>query len=204
LPPSYKTEELPMKRSVFGFLLVLAISTVVSAEMPARKPLDQGAWRVYSRNLLVKLFPANEAKIDKIVFVFKQDGEINAHSSYETNTITIHSGILGFVKSEDEFAMVLGHEYAHILLKHFARFKAVVWFSQELDVEATTEQEMAADQTAREATTRAGFNPCASYTLNRHLSEYYADPTGSDPLYLMGLERVRAAKLFCENSSKKL
>lgn len=76
----------------------------------------------------------------------EQNAEINAYADSVNSQITVFTGLLDFVNSADELAVVLAHEVCH--LKHG-------------DIGAVMHQEKRADICGYDLMQRAGYNPQA-------------------------------------------
>lgn len=77
---------------------------------------------------------------------------INASAQYHwwKSKIVIHRGIIKFAHNNDQIAFVLGHEMAHIILKHD---------------HSTWANEYAADRLGMFLITKAGYNGCKGLSI---------------------------------------
>jgi predicted Zn-dependent protease len=80
--------------------------------------------------------------------------------------IYLNTGLLSFVRSEDELAMVLGHEISHVELRHTAPnlLKSV------MSLGYSKYQEFDADEAGMRLAAAAGYDPKAAVTLFRRLT----------------------------------
>jgi predicted Zn-dependent protease len=97
-------------------------------------------------------------------FTVREDPTINAFA-LPGGHIFVNTGLLGFVQSEDELAVVLGHEISHIELRHTTPnlIRTV------LSLGYTKYQEFDADDAGVRLAASAGYNPRAAITLFRNL-----------------------------------
>ena len=108
-----------------------------------------------------KIVSANRISIAPRL-VISNSQEVNASSA--GLRITVNRGMLGFVKNQDEMALVLGHELAHYKLGHS---------------HSTPSNEYAADSLGAVMENRAGYNSCNGaaviYRFHSHDSSTHPD-----------------------------
>ena len=67
--------------------------------------------------IMNKLFPAADLPKNSLPVLIVEDEQVNA-AIYDGKTVVVNSGLLTFVKNNDELAAVLAHELGHALAKH--------------------------------------------------------------------------------------
>jgi beta-barrel assembly-enhancing protease len=92
--------------------------------------------------------------------------------------IYITSAMLQFLQSDDELAAILGHEIAHVDLRHCAeRYQRLSKLRPWLfTVEYGKYQELDADAAGLRLSTQAGYDPTAAVALYRRFALAYAPP----------------------------
>ena len=110
------------------------------------------------QDVKVRVTQAAGIRIGPISLV--NSSEINAHADSDNQRITIYTGMLNFVNSADELAVVLAHEVCHLL---------------ENDVGAVMEQEKQADICGRDLMQKAGYNPQAGVRYHSRYIQQYGD-----------------------------
>jgi predicted Zn-dependent protease len=106
------------------------------------------------------------AKASTTTFTVRDDATVNAFA-LPGGYIFVNTGLLDFVKTEDELAVVLGHEVSHTELRHTApnMLKTVVSFGY------TKYQEFDADEAGVRLAAAAGYKAhAAAVTLFRRLA----------------------------------
>lgn len=117
-------------------------------------------------------------------------------------TVQLSTGVLGFVRSDDELASVLAHELAHNILRHRRRLDAMGiqrGFLQQFGRSArlTRESELEADRLGIRLMARAGYDPQAAlaYVARAMTRPDYGEggthPRGRDRLAAMREEIAR-------------
>lgn len=103
----------------------------------------------------------NANKLDKRIpiSVARNLNVSNAHSSKIDKTITIYTGMLPYIDSDDELAAVLSHETAHSLDAYDGMGK---WISMTLN---SKQYEYKADLVGIDLMVKAGYNPIAAITV---------------------------------------
>ncbi len=107
--------------------------------------------------------------------------------------VFVTSGLLGFVENEAELAIVLGHEIAHVDLRHCVeryqyqyRLKnagapEIGWLVEMAHRMATmgfsSYQESEADAAGEELVIKAGYNPQAAVSLFLRMKKYFGEPS---------------------------
>ena len=101
----------------------------------------------------------------KYRFTVREDATINAFA-LPGGYIYINTGLLSFVRSEDELAMVLGHEISHVELRHTAPnvLKSV------MSMGYSKYQEFDADEAGARLAAAAGYDSKAAVTLFQRLA----------------------------------
>lgn len=98
-------------------------------------------------------------------FTVREDSTLNAFA-LPGGYIYVNTGLLLFVKSEDELAMVLGHEISHIELRH----TAPTLMKTVLSLGYRKYQEFDADDAGTRLAVAAGYKPEAALKLFQRLA----------------------------------
>jgi predicted Zn-dependent protease len=98
-------------------------------------------------------------------FTVREDSTLNAFA-LPGGYIYVNTGLLSFVKSEDELAVVLGHEVSHIELRH----TAPNLLKTALSLGYTKYQEFDADEAGVRLAAAAGYKPGAAVVLFQRLA----------------------------------
>ena len=108
--------------------------------------------------------------------------------------VYVTGAMLQFVQSDDELAAILGHEMAHVDLRHCAeRYQRLSKLRPWLfTVEYGKYQELDADAAGLRLTTQAGYDPAAAVALYRRFAQTYAPPPAA-PASTPVSEAARAA-----------
>lgn len=115
-------------------------------------------------SVYTKLIQANNLKNVQLYIV--KSPEINAMNVNQGEGIVVYTGMMKFIKNNDELAMVLGHELGHNL-----------WHS-----------EARADEYGAKYAIKAGFNYCKGALLFKSKEFKYGDY----PIHPPGAERWKA------------
>jgi len=151
----------------------------------------------------LKLLSANHIK-ERITFNVEQDrSSVNAHSIETDNRVSITKGMLAYIESDDELAAVLGHEVAHIILRHRTypqvtpddrlrkAFKMPTDLLQDsVEYSKLQSKELDADRMGLRLMIKAGYNPNAAVSI---FQKFTSD--GSERLYSShpgGTQRIQA------------
>lgn len=113
----------------------------------------------------------NKNKLDKrVVFEIKSRNNINAYASHNNKTVTVYTGILPYLDSDDELAYLLGHEIAHILDFYEGPGK---WLSMKFN---SKQYEYKADVIGIDLMVKSGYNPIAAIAAsNKIMGEWIFD-----------------------------
>lgn len=125
-----------------------------------QKVLNVGA-KIINCNKLDKRMPIRVARNMSIM---------NATSNLTHKTVTIYTGILPYLDSDDELAFVISHEIAHSLDAYdgWGKWVAMMFNSKQYEYKA--------DLIGVDLMKKAGYNPIAAITMmNKSFSENYFD-----------------------------
>ena len=188
-------------------LLAVALATTLESSpttgrLPDRRNgINVQAWRVYTQELLEKIFPEDYDRISTVQITFVEDDEINAYASFELNVFLIHFGLLRFVRDEAEYAFIMTHEGQHILNRHGPTTRATGWFSVREDFALLRRQEITADILAMDTMRYTGIDACGGARLIAHLVRHFrTHDEPKDPYNIIGLRRKRIADYYCRQS----
>lgn len=129
-----------------------------------------------------KLLSAN--KINKrLIFRVNMDFDnVNANAEASGKVVTVYTGLLPYIDSDDELAYILGHEIGHILDDYdgILKWLVVIPLNQK-------EYEYKADLVGIDLMVKAGYNPVAAISVaNKALDEscwdsyfFWSHPRGS-------------------------
>jgi beta-barrel assembly-enhancing protease len=136
----------------------------MSATVPVDPPQDPSLQPYVDR---VGARVAAQARRKEISYRFtvREDPTLNAFA-LPGGHVYVNTGLLSFLQSEDELAMVLGHELSHIELRHTAPNV----LKQVLSLGYTKYQEFDADEAGVRLATAAGYNKKAAIKLFQRLS----------------------------------
>ena len=142
-------------------------------------------WQAYVDKLGQKLVKHSNDSEREYHFFLLDSPEINAFATADAY-IFVNKGLVAFMGSEDQLAAVIGHEIAHVVLRHPAKRRTTNLFGQSVGMvamlltgrvetyqaaDAATktliagygrEMELEADQIGAQITARAGYNPLAA------------------------------------------
>lgn len=82
------------------------------------------------RQLCMELFQKKPSSCSYNV-VFRQDDKLNAQA--DGRRVYIHSGMIRFCETDDELAIVVGHELAHNMLEHIQKKQSSILFGAIVD-----------------------------------------------------------------------
>lgn len=137
---------------------------------------------------------AKPPDITSVTVILCNDPDFNACASQpiatDSATIVVNIGCLKELKNVDELALVLGHEWSHILLGH-TRYNGVYF-------ESAINSEMYADLLGQQIARLAGYDPGYGYDLWTHVAEKFGNIGGIDHPYCLD----RAAYLNIPKSYK--
>jgi predicted Zn-dependent protease len=74
----------------------------------------------YLENLLARLVPYSQLEDKHVELVVVENSTLNAFA-VPGGIIGVHTGLLGYAKTENQLATVLAHELAHLSQRHYAR-----------------------------------------------------------------------------------
>ncbi len=111
---------------------VLLVPSLGDAQQRTRNDLEDAlrdlppAQRAEYRRMLLQLDRVSRRLLQVIpnapkVNVILAAGEKSVNAGATTGKVIVAEGLLRFVKSDDELAMILGHEFAHLTQDHVAR-----------------------------------------------------------------------------------
>ena len=182
--------------------------------------LDKGlvygdeSWQAYVQELGQRLLASSPHAGRKYHFYVLDTSRVNA-TAYADGHISVDRGLLAYMSSEDELAAVLGHEIAHVVLRHVNRTQRkqllgqavgmLAWLTTgvgELAGVANTamnqhisgfgrEAELEADRLGAEYMARAGYNPLTVIDVVHVLKdqEVFASQVERQPTAYHGLFR---------------
>lgn len=112
--------------------LLLLVPSLSEAQQRTRNDLEDAlrdlppAQRAEYRRMLLQLDRVSRRLLQVIpnapkVNVILAAGEKSVNAGATTGKVIVAEGLLRFVKSDDELAMILGHEFAHLTQDHVAR-----------------------------------------------------------------------------------
>ena len=85
------------------------------------KPIPEATTYVATQKEVLKVFNGIKANLDStarsINIKYSPSKNVNAHAN-RAGDIVIYQGMMDFVKSSDELALIIGHEIAHHTLAH--------------------------------------------------------------------------------------
>lgn len=144
----------------------------------AQEKVYSVANRLIERNQLNKRVPLT---------IISKNNEVNANANLFYKNITVYSGILLHIDSDDELAFILGHEMAHAMDAYGGpvKYVAMQWNAKSF--------EMKADLKAIDMMVNAGYDPTAAIVIgNKIFSEpmwdwgfFSTHPKGSKRLLSM-------------------
>lgn len=94
-----------MKIALLGMALVVSMGMGMGRSSPEQSFSSADVQRIYTR-IVVSTATQNAPPISV------EKGDVNAY--YDGRHIAVYTGMLQFVRNEDELALVIGHELAHI------------------------------------------------------------------------------------------
>lgn len=110
---------------LLSIVAVLCVAALSSAEelkpLPERGPgFDRKAWTEYSLGLLNEQFPEHSETAASFRFDFLEwEAPIAATGKAGDHfVIYVSTGLLNIIANEHEYAVVLAHEFGHIILQH--------------------------------------------------------------------------------------
>ena len=148
-----------------------------------------------------KLLEGSDIEED-IVFSVKSSRQANATSSMY-GEVTLYTGMLKYVETEDELAAVLSHEIGHVLNDDARRaYKRKVLLHmagipQELYSKKDRNMEYKADLTGADLMVNAGYNPLAEISILNKVSGHYADFMATHPT---GRKRLKALYTYIKTN----
>ncbi len=98
-------------------------------------------------------------------FKVVQSQEVNAYAT--EGVIVVYSGLADFVKNDDEMALILAHEVAHVILRHMS--------TPEEDTDETRKKEADADKYGAILMMQAGYDLCKGREFWRHMASNSGD-----------------------------
>jgi hypothetical protein len=129
-PPQYRLESaqtLMLQQNSLERLLKMAAPQITSAE-PIPGPLPRAdatieEWEKYTKKVLRAMYPTASSKIDRIGINIS-DTAWFIYADYDAEMITFAPALVRYVvKSKEEFAVLMGHEFAHFLFSDRAYFR---------------------------------------------------------------------------------
>lgn len=102
------------------------------------------------------------------------DPQVNAYTTL--SGIVVYKGLINNAHSEDEIALVVGHEMSHFLLGHLL----VAEQTPSVQIWATRVQEMQADKYGAFLMMRAGYNVCKGRQMFKTFKDLYGDVQDAD------------------------
>lgn len=105
-----------------GSVALLLIAFVLCCNNAWAVEADDVLWQkpTYEKKIYEigqKIIRANNIN-EKIVFRVERNSVVNAHASDLVAEVTIESGLFGFIDNDAELAGVIGHEIAHVMMRH--------------------------------------------------------------------------------------
>lgn len=136
----------------------------LAATIPVDAPQDASLQPYVDR---VGARVADHAQRKDVIYRFtvREDPTLNAFA-LPGGYVYVNTGLLAFVKCEDELAMVLGHEVSHIELRH----TSPNLLKEALSLGYKKHQEFDADEAGVRLAVAAGYKSRAALTLFRRLA----------------------------------
>jgi predicted Zn-dependent protease len=142
----------------------LRLGARLAATVPVDPPADP-ALQAYVERVGKRLVAQAARKEISYRFTVREDAAVNAFA-IPGGYVYVNTELLTFVQSEDELAIVLGHEIAHIELRHATPSVA----RRVLSLGYTKYQEFDADEAGVRLVARAGYNPHAAIGIFQRLA----------------------------------
>ena len=123
---------------------------------------------------------------ENIVFSVKSSRNANATASTH-GEVTLYTGMLKYVETEDELAAVLGHEIGHLVNNDPKRSTyrkvalALAGMPTNLDAKLNRNEEYKADITSVDIMVNAGYNPLGEISILNKISGHYNDTFSTHP-----------------------
>lgn len=147
------------RASLIGVLLSAGLVLSYISLNPTKHMLTADEVREVYQQVLAQTGQSQDA----LPLVIDNNDSINAYN----NGISIHvfTGLIKFVQSEDELALVLGHEIAHGMLRHvyYSEFQ-----TNELEISIA---EANADKLGAVYMMKAGYNICVAREMWKRMSD---------------------------------
>lgn len=131
------------------------------------------------------------------LLVNEHDASINAYAN-SRNQVVILKGMMDFVKSKDELAAVIGHEYAHQLLGHTQGGIPVT----RSGFTKSPYREAMSDILGAQLMKMAGYNPCAGISLWQRMRERGGNDVIASHSHPNYGARIKTFKLICVGDLK--
>jgi predicted Zn-dependent protease len=156
----------------------------IGADLAGRFPAEDEAASAYVTDVARSMLPYLRRKGIRYRFHVIESPQINAFA-LPGGEIFVNSALLGFVESEAELAAVVGHEMAHVDLRHCVehyQYQVKLGGLAELAHRLATmgfspDQELDADADGQRMSAEAGYDPSAAAALFERMKEKFHEPT---------------------------
>lgn len=164
--------------------------------------VEQTSDKARALDICEKVKSITDVQARQIKCVYSPSKAINAHASNNNGLeIVIYQGMLDFVESDDELAVVIGHELGHHMLGHLAmsKYHGIPHYGYKGSPFLTSQyREAMADLLGIQLTTMAGYNPCKGADLWKRLVKLYGHSYHGSGTHPHKLARIYNYGLFCE------
>ncbi len=111
------------KRTIFFLVSVILFPGLCSAQLPPKCVTSQNTacrhrWEVYTKEVLLKVFPDDSAFIKKLKIVVVSDQEPNAGAHKASDSLHVSYGLTEMIDGEGQYVYVVGHELGHLKMGH--------------------------------------------------------------------------------------
>lgn len=162
----------PMKKLLqYSKILILSLVTISFVSIFTFKSvkMDLETKIQHANAVFITLQTYTDSGVKFPALVVDESDEINAYT--DGKTVTITTAMLEFLQTDDEMAIILGHEIGHVMLGHLLNW--------DIPVISPTINESNADRYGVYLALRAGYDPCAGEALWQRMIDKYGHETVS-------------------------
>lgn len=151
-----------LRITFFTVMALIAISFVGLSYHQYKIRTGYDAYKAHYRAMYQKIVTKSGQRPMPPLY-FNDSSRINAYAS-PMGFVVITKGMMNFVKNDDEMALVMGHEIAHIMLWHFETSKVT-----------GVQKEAHSDKLGSWLAARAGYDICKGSEIWKRLTEKQGD-----------------------------
>lgn len=186
-----------VKYTIYAAGLFLTILVITTSLKTAEQVLDKNR----ALQICEKVKSVTDVQAKRIKCRYSPSNEINARASNNNDLeIVIYQGMIDFVESDDELAVVIGHELAHHMLGHLAlnKYHKIPHYGYRGPVFLTSQyREAMADLLGIQLAQLAGFNPCKGGDLWKRLVKQYGHSYHGSNTHPHTLARIYNFDMVC-------